>query len=236
MFLLQILAITQTLYISPAHAEFAPANAADQQVITSLSMQFEADQYRAVALSFTLAGKAEVSREQASIVEKRFQRAEKLHESGHITEVDFTLARLNLLAARKDAARLAAESREAQADAEVSRLRLLQEGNPGRNLLSDLVQARIHVGKLRIAGHQEALVFAEEEFHVLQGWLKNGGTLKGRAVISERELEDRALKLIESEVRTKTLKELIRTAQTHLAALEDVAKTQSKMVVRKEEE
>ncbi|PWU17512.1 MAG: hypothetical protein C5B49_08705 [Bdellovibrio sp.] len=215
-----IVSILTTVVSQPARGHFEPALAAKQEHVNLSSLIFEGDQFQALAEAEEAAERAALFHVKAEKAKKDMTRAEILAKNKRVSAFALENAHLSHLTATFLEVKSRAEQIEALASAKVSKLQMMEQGNPKQSLLPDLIDARMEHQKARLSGYQAALKVAEEEHRVLELYINTGKELRGKGHISELEFDDREYRLNLTVATIAGLKERIKVAETYIDALE----------------
>lgn len=216
-----------------ANAVFHPSRLADEGQITTLGLEYESQQFRALGAANVANEKAVVARRREELSAKNLIRAQQLHDQGHMTDVAFAAAQYSNLSDRMDIVKYKAELEVAEAEANVAKVLLLQEAHPEQDFRVELVEARIDVEKVKIRSLDAALVVAEENYRLLKSFAEHGELLGHRSVLADAQVESRKVKLAEAEARVRGINSQTELSRSYLENLEQTRRRLSKRVSQK---
>lgn len=195
-----------------------PAYAAKQERITNDSLQYEIDQFMAIADWNNALDGAVIARTRAKLLKRRHERTQELLKSQQATIEAGVTAKFLYEQALLEAERLEAEAEEAKAMAVIAKLKLQQEGKEGSNLLKELTLARIEVLKARIAARKAGLRCTLEEHRINELKLNSGHSLYDRKSVPQADLDLREFNTQNALERAAQLENHIRVAEEALRA------------------
>jgi hypothetical protein len=170
-----------------------PVYAADQSIITSLSMQEELNQFRSIGQWQTAVNHLEATQHKYEKAKRDFERAKLLREAGTITEVAFSQVFYEFRVQQGEMIRLPSEVIKNRVTAQFYMLRVLEEGNPGVDHRANLSQTVIDGVEAEIKLLNSAREVAVTANDLAQTSLSQGQILFAKKELSQAELEKRAL-------------------------------------------
>lgn len=200
---------------------FAPANAADQKVITTTSLEAELTQYRYISDWHTAHGQLENNRLKLEQSNAALERAKVVHNNGFMTDVAFGQIYYNNIALKGEVIRLTNEIGKAEMGAKFHKLRVLEEGNPGADNKVEATQTIIDGLRLQTTSLRNAVEVATTAKTGSQTSLDSGRTLFAKQEISKAELERREVAAKTSANEVDSLNDQLTLLQRALTGFEN---------------
>lgn len=208
-------------YFSFAAEEFVPAKAADQRELTSDSILFEGLQYQFMGkwkTSSELLKTAEMKRDQ---MKNEFEVAKKLAQDGKISDNQLKVAALNYQESESAVHRTKGDEQRHRANAMVSKLRLLEKGNPGLDQRRPIAMAIHDQLTAERENYESALKSAQMSMEYFKARAENGKILYDKKVISRIEYERRNLDFENAKVEVLSAKNDLETSSESLKGIEE---------------
>lgn len=216
------------LFISPTFAieELQPVFAADQSIITSLSMTHEAQQFRAIAKWKSIKAQLKSAEMQLEQKEKSFNRESELYNSGKSSESRLQSAEKDFLDSKDNVTQLKGAANLLKTSAELNQQLVLKEGNPVLDNRRVISQNMIDSLLTEEKNQKAALANAINSKSYYERRLSSYKTLFAQGMVSKSEIENKELELKMATDRIESLKAELEGISSSLSGLH---KTQSRL-------
>lgn len=209
------------LIIAPALASAQSVQASRQQVVNSLSLQSEFDQYRALSQSLEMETRYEVAQRKFTQAKMALERAKKLVKAGIITESKFALVYYEYRQIEADVITLPIEIAKAKLTAEFHQWRVLELGNPGVHHESEMVELMIKGLDSELETLNTSKELAITARNIAETYWQHGQRLSSKKVISSEQQELRETAYHNSNTLLKGIEKQIDLVKIARASLQE---------------
>lgn len=214
---------TQSSTAASETSAFEVVHAGDQEVITSESLDKEFQQILALSMWQKAQSKLKMTQLKFGQAQRDLTRAKELRKSGTITESKYSSLYFEYRTLEVDVINLPIDVSKYRLTAQYHHLRVLEEGNPGRDHRLAQVKLMLEGTDLELRTLGESLKLAATARELADVFVKSGQRLKSTAALSAAELERREVVLQSTLIHTQELENQVELAKMARAGFERTA-------------